>query len=230
MADLGAVRLSGLGAALPPGGWIELLARGTVRRHRAGAVLLRQGSPGSYVLALTEGWVIVTRVEANGEELALAIRHPGEILGDITALDQASRSATVTALTPCTVYAASSEQFRALIERHAAADAVARHAFARLREAEQVRFELKTLPVAQRLACALLRLRASGVADHIGLSQEQVAKLIGASRNAVVTALAELRAQGVISTSRRRLIIADPDALRQLAARGPAHPGDALAV
>ena len=54
----------------------------------------------------------------------------------------------------------SREQFRALIRRPDAADAVARHAFARIREAEQTRFEMTgTFPVAQRLACALLRLR-----------------------------------------------------------------------
>jgi CRP/FNR family transcriptional regulator, cyclic AMP receptor protein len=218
--------LEGLGAALPLQAWSELLARGTMRRHRAGSVLLRQGTPGSYVLALAEGQVMVTRIEASGEELALAIRGPGEVLGDVAALDQTPRSATVTALIPCTVHAATSEQLSALIQRHGAADAMARHAFARLREAERARFEIEAFPVAQRLARALVRLTASCTGDGLGLSQEQLARLIGASRNAVVAALAELRAQGIIATSRRRLIIRDPAALRGIAAR----PGDAMTV
>jgi len=226
----GARQLAGLGGALPAQAWTELMARGTVRRFRAGAVLLRQGTPGTYVLALAEGRVMVSRVSASGEELIVAIGDPGEILGDMTVLDRAPRSATVTALIPCTVHVLSSEQFQVLIRRHDAADAVARHAFARVRAAEQARFEISALPVAQRLACALVRLTADGSADGIGLSQDQLARLIGASRNAVVAALARLRNQGIIATSRRRLVIRDPGALRAISAGDTAHPGDALAV
>jgi CRP/FNR family transcriptional regulator, cyclic AMP receptor protein len=197
-------QLTGLGAALPAQAWAELVACGTVRRYRPGAVLLRQGTRGSYILGLAEGRVMVTRTADSGQELIVAIRDRGEILGDMTVLDQAQRSATVTALAPCTVHVMSSEQFRALIHRHHAADAVARHAFAKVREAERARFEISTLPVAQRLACALVRLTAHGCADGIGLSQEQLARLIGASRNGVVTALTGLRDQGIIATSRRQ--------------------------
>ena len=222
--------LAGLGAVLPEQAWAEFLARGTVRRYRPGEVLMRQGAPGTYVLALAEGRVMVTRIAASGEELIVAIGDPGEILGDMTVLDQAPRSATVAALTPCTVHVMSSEQFRALIRRHNAADAVALHAFTRVRQSEQARFEVSMLPVAQRLACALLRLTADGPADGIALSQDQLARLIGASRNAIVTVLARLRTQGVIATSRRHLVIQDPGALRALAAGETAHPGDARAV
>jgi len=174
--------------------------------------------------------VIVTSLAAGGEELALAIRGPGEILGEISALDLAPRSASVTALTPCTVHAASSEEFRALIRKHGAAETLARHAFARLRQADLARLEMKALPVPQRLACALVRLTLSRAADSIGLSQEQLARLIGASRNAVVDALGELRAQGIIATSRRRLIICNPSALRALATGSPPPARNDLAV
>ncbi len=229
-APYGARQLAGLGAALPRQAWTELLACGTIRRYRAGAMLLQQGSQGSYVIALTEGRVMVTRTAASGQELIVAIGDPGEILGDMTVLDQAPRTATVTALTSCTVRVMSSEQFRALIRRHDAADAVARHAFARVREAEQARFEISALPVAQRLARALIRLTASNSANAIGLSQDQLARLIGASRNAVVAALAALRAQGVITTSRRHLIVRDQVALQAVADGNTAPPGHARAV
>ena len=223
-------QLTGLGAALPARAWAELVACGTVCRYRPGAVLLRQGTRGSHVLGLAEGRVMVTSTAAGGEELIVAIGDRGEVLGDMTVLDQAPRSATVTALTPCTVHVMSSEQFRALIRRHDAADAVARHAFAKVREAERARFEISALPVAQRLACALVRLTAHDCADRIGLSQEQLARLIGASRNGVVTALAGLRDQGIIATSRRCLIIRDLGALRAMAAGDTTHPGDVLPV
>ena len=230
MVSPGAQQLTGLGAVLPAKAWAEFLVHGTMRRYWPGAVLLRQGTPGTHVLALAEGRVMVTRIAASGEELIVAIGDPGEILGDMTVLDQAPRSATVVALTPCTVHVMSSEQFRALICRHDAADAAVRHAFTRVRESEQVRFEISTLPVAQRLACALLRLTADGPADGIGLSQDQLARLIGASRNAVVTALARLRTQGIIATSRRHLVIQDLGSLRALAAGDTARPRDTPAV
>jgi CRP-like cAMP-binding protein len=173
---------------------------------------------------------MVTRVAASGEEPIMAIGSPGEILGDMTVMDQAPRSATVTALTPCTVHVMSSEQFRTLIPRHDATDAVARHAFVRLRQAEQARFEMKALPVEQRLARTLVRLMASGSTDSICLSQEQLARLIGASRNTVVAALTGLRARGFLTTSRRRLIICDPGGLQRLAAGDTAWPDDSWAV
>lgn len=222
-------QLAGLGAVLPPQAWTELLVRGTVRRYRPGAVLLRQGAEGSYVLALAEGRVMVTRIAADGDEMIMAICGPGEILGDMTVLDQARRSATVTAMVPSTVHVLSAGQFRELIRRHDAGEAVARHAFARMREAELGRFEMSTLPVAQRLARVLVHLVAIGCDDGIDLSQDQLARLIGASRNAVVAVLASLRSQGVIATSRRRLVVCDQRALHGIAA-GNSGPGAARAV
>jgi CRP/FNR family transcriptional regulator, cyclic AMP receptor protein len=193
-------------------------------------VLLHEGAPGAYVLALSEGRVIVTKASADGEEMIMAIGDPGEILGDMTILDQSPRSATVTALTKCTAHVLSSEQFHLLIHRHGAVEIMARHAFARMRAAEDARFELSTLPVAQRLACAVVRLMARSSGRSIELSQDQLARLVGASRNAIVTALAELRARGVITTSRRRLIVSDPQLLLELATVSTTAEGTPHAV
>lgn len=222
--------LTGLGASLPPGAWAELLACGTIRHYPPSAVLLQQGARGAYILALAEGRVLVSKTAPSGEEMIMAIGGPGEILGDMTALDQAPRSAAVTALTDCTVNVLSSEQFRALIRRHEAVEIVARHAFARVREAEHARFQMWTLSVAQRLACALVRLMAGSSNDGIELSQDQLARLVGSSRNTIVTTLASLRARGVITTSRRRVIITDLPALHRLAAGNGPTPGAARAV
>jgi len=181
-------------------------------------VLLHEGDPGTYVLVLAAGRVIITKASADGEEMIMAFGDPGEILGDMTVLDQAPRSATVTALTQCTTHILSSGKFRLLIDRHEAVEVMARHAFARMREAELARFETSTLPIVQRLACALVRLGARSPDRRIELSQDQLARLVGASRNTIVAALTELRGRGVIMTSRRRLIVNDPRLLLQLAA------------
>lgn len=207
-----------MGALLPHDAWVELLTLGTPRQFRAGDVLLHEGGPGTYVLVLAEGRVIITKASADGEEMIMALGDPGEILGDMTILDQSPRSATVTALTQCATRILSSEQFRLLINRHMAVEIMARHAFARMREAELARFELSTLPVTQRLACALVRLMTRNSDRRIELSQDQLARLVGASRNTIVAAVTELRDRGVIMTSRRRLIINDLQLLLELAA------------
>jgi CRP/FNR family cyclic AMP-dependent transcriptional regulator len=193
-------------------------------------VLLREGTQGSYVLALMEGRVMITRVTARGEEMIMALGDPGEILGDMTVMDQELRSATVSALTDCTVRVLSSEQFRSLIRKHDAVDSVARHAFARFREAELARFEMSKFPADQRIACVLIRLMASHPDRDIDLSQDQLARLTGTSRNTVVAVLASMRAQGVITTSRGRLIVRAPKALHELAAGNSAPTGPAQAV
>jgi CRP-like cAMP-binding protein len=108
--------------------------------------------------------------------------------------------------------------------KHGAIEAVTRHIASRLREAEQVRSEIEIFPVPQRLARALVRLAASGAGSEFSLSQEQLARLIGASRNAVVKALAELRTQGIIATSRRHLIVRDLASLRRFAAGDTVDP------
>jgi CRP/FNR family transcriptional regulator, cyclic AMP receptor protein len=217
-ASSGRQSLTGLGALLPRDAWGELLTLGAPKHFRAGDVLLHEGDPGTYVLVLAEGRVIITKASADGEEMIMAFGDPGEILGDMTVLDQSPRSATVTALTQCSTYILSSGQFRLIISRHAAAEVMARHAFARMREAELARFEMSTLPVVQRLACALARLGARSPDRRIELSQDQLARLVGASRNTIVAALTELRGRGVVMTSRRRLIVNDPQLLLQLAA------------
>jgi CRP-like cAMP-binding protein len=100
------------------------------------------------------------------------------------------------------------------------------HALHRLRESERLRLEQVTATVAQRLARALLRVRGNSSQTELPLTQAEMAALIGASRNAVVNALSELRALGVLNTGRRKVIIVDQAALGHIADGGHAlEPG-----
>src|SRR5882724_5191293 len=76
-------QLGGVGAMLSPTTWRELLELGRARRYEQGAVLMRQGDQGDVVLALIRGRVKVFRSEPDGLELPLAVRYPGELLGEI---------------------------------------------------------------------------------------------------------------------------------------------------
>jgi len=204
----------GLGAKIPPAAWHALLVNGAPRRYDSGEVLVRQGEPGRYVLALTSGLVKVARLEPDGHELVLAVRGRGEIIGEITYLDNQERSATVTAISACLVYLVPGIRFRRIVSDFNISDAVLRHVTARLRESEDIRSELTRLPPRRRIARMLLRL---SVGEDCALSQWDIAKAVGLSRSAVASELAWLREHGLVSTGRGRVTITDGLRLRALA-------------
>jgi CRP-like cAMP-binding protein len=83
------------------GAWARLVSAGGARHHEPDAVLLRQGDPATHVLMLVIGRVKVLRMSPDGDVLVLAVRGPGEILGDISVLGGEGRSASVIAVDPC---------------------------------------------------------------------------------------------------------------------------------
>lgn len=106
---------SGGGSRLPREIWAELRGLGRERRFRAGGLMLRQGEPGTHVLALTEGLVKVVRSQEDGEATHLAFRGPGDLLGEVAVfVDEGERTADVIALRPCRAVATTRSTRRAL--------------------------------------------------------------------------------------------------------------------
>jgi CRP/FNR family transcriptional regulator, cyclic AMP receptor protein len=209
--------------------WKQLTSLGRKRTYDTGARLIGEGDDDTYVIVLVDGRVKVTCSEQDGTEVLLSIRGDGDIVGERAAIDQDVRSASVTALRPCTTRVLSAEEFFAFVDAHALARPLLRLAVARQREGQRIRVELTTLAVSQRLVRTLLRLgdamggAAAGtgagkepVAVDLGLSQEELARAIGASRSQVAACLRWLRREGVVSTGRRRIVILDRDRLRGL--------------
>lgn len=224
-------RLSGLGGLLPREAWHALINDGHVRRHKPGETLMRQGEPGRFVYVLVAGLVKVTRTEREGSELLLAIRGPGEIIGDRSVLDGGPRSATVTTLDHCETAGLPAGRFRELMRIHDCDDILIRHAFGLLRDREDRWAEKATLSAGPLVARELLRLAAqsgdipngpSGV--NLRLSQDDLAGCVGLSRSAVAGELQRLRDLGVVSTARRRVIIRDLRRLQALAEHADAWP------
>ena len=209
----------GLESLVPRPVWLALLASGPVRRFGKGDVLMRQGDQGTHVLVLTAGRVKVTKVDADGNELLLAIRSGGEVIGEMSVLGGAARSATVTALTPCVSYLLTAATFLRVVQEHRVQDILLRHVIARYRESEDARAELAGLPAAQRVARVLLRFAVvvGGARPELDLSQEELAGATGLSRASVAAALASLRRRGLIATRRRSLVVCDLAGLHALA-------------
>ncbi|MEU0878596.1 Crp/Fnr family transcriptional regulator [Lentzea sp. NPDC005914] len=202
-----------------------LLAQGITRPFAAGDVLLHEDDPSDHVLVITSGWVRVSTLLEDGQEVIYALRGPGDVLGDLAALQGSTRSATVRAIEPVEVVQFSRVQFLgALKDRHAVVLALLKTMARRLRDAERARVGSATLDVSRRLAQYLVQLieergtpTAGGIEIRSPLSQEDIARQLGGSRRAVARALSVLRARGVVTTGRKQIVVHRPDVLRSLA-------------
>lgn len=202
--------------------WARLLPAGEVRRYEPGEVLLSQGDPATHVLMLAAGRVKVLRRSADGSVLVLAVRGPGEILGEISVLGGDGRSATVIAVDPCETRVMLADRFLLLVRSLGLESQLLRHAMGRIREGEAWRAEIAALPAGPRLVRTLLRLATPGPTAPIdvGLDQTELGQAAGLARSTVAVELGRLRDSGLITTARRRVIVTDIDGLRALAESG----------
>ncbi|MGW2115351.1 Crp/Fnr family transcriptional regulator [Streptomyces zhihengii] len=205
--------------------WSQLRELAPPRMRPARSVLLRQGDPGTHVILMESGSTLVTLTGRGGERTLLAVRGSGELLGELAVLDSQPRTASVIAAQTCRVRIIPAADFMAFVERHALLAPLLRHAIARVREAEAVRLEMATAPVAVRLASALDRLMhaaaGTGAEYTVRLTQAELSQMIGASRNAVGTALKPWREQGWLATETAGgLVIRDIASIRSHASVG----------
>lgn len=215
---------------LTPGDRSFLLDRGAApRRLPAGEALMHQGDPTDHVLILLTGWVRVYLTTKDGGVVLLALRGPGDVIGDLAALQDWTRTAHVETLQEVRFVQLRAGEFIACLhDRPTIAIALLRQMSVRLRDAEAARVNFATLDVARRVAAHLLQLaeiygRAEppGVVVHTPLTQQDVADRIGASRRAVARALRTLRERGIVTTGRRMFVVAKPDVLRLFADTAP---------
>jgi len=199
-----------------------LRAEGRPVRFRRGQAIFTQGDRAERVFVIERGWILITSIAAGGREIVLGLRGPGDVIGDLSVLDGAPRSATALAVgeVEATV-APSSALTRALSDAETAMDLL-RVLASRLRDADRKRLEFAALDTLGRVAWRLQELSerfgeqtAEGIEVELPLSQEQLASWCGASREATVKALAALRTLGCIATRRRSVLIRDVAGLRQ---------------
>ncbi|MCC3653385.1 Crp/Fnr family transcriptional regulator [Streptomyces sp. S07_1.15] len=198
----------------------------TPREH-----LLRRDELSDHLLVLGRGWVKVTTVAAAGYQAVLALRGPGDLLGEQAGLDGGPRSATLTALIPVQALVIPAEAFRAAARDHPVITGAVRQVLsARLRDADQQRTLVGADPLAARLAGLLLdlaashgRRNASGDVDiGLPLSQDDFAGLVLGSRRTVSRVLEQWRAEGWVTTGRTHVTVHNADALKRVREGGPA--------
>lgn len=201
-------------------------ARASRRSFRRGEALMHADQVVRDVLILRSGLVKVLAATPGGRSVLLAFRGPGDLVGELAALDESPRSATVLAIEPVDALALAHADFRAVLAEHPAAElALVRTLAERLRDADTKRVQLAAYTTIGRVAFCLLELCARfGAVEEdrveilLPLSQEELAGWAGASIESVGRALQSMRRLGWIQTGRRAITVLDREALRRATA------------
>ena len=205
----------------------EFKARSRPRRWRRGEVLFPEGGRSEWVAVVQTGRIKASSHTAAGSEVVLAVRGPGALLGEFSAIDKEPRSATLQALEPVTALVMTTPDFETYLSGHGRiAYLLMRMLSQKLRDADRKRIEFGAQDTTGRVAARLVELAerfgAPGAPGEIRielrLSQDELAGWVGSSREAVSKALGVLRSSGWIRTSRLSVVVLNLDALRNRAA------------
>ncbi len=194
-------------------------------RLRRGEVLFHEGDSGDKLYIVADGKVKLGRTSSDGRENLLAILGPGQMFGELSLFDPGPRSATVTAVTDVAFYSLSHDDLLHWLDGRAdVAKGLLAQLAHRLRRANDVVADLVFSDVPGRVAKALLdladrfgRVADDGVHVHHDLTQEELAQLVGASRETVNKALADFAARGWLRLEPRSVVIMDIDRMRRRA-------------
>jgi CRP/FNR family cyclic AMP-dependent transcriptional regulator len=223
--DNDVLRQAPLFSALDDEAATALRASMSETKIRRGEVLFREGDSGDRLFVVTDGKIKLGRSSTDGRENLLAILGPGQMFGELSLFDPGPRSATVTAVTDVSMLVLShDEMVRWLSGRPEVARGLLSQLAGRLRKANDVVADLVFSDVPGRVAKALLDLSArfgrtadDGVHVHHDLTQEELAQLVGASRETVNKALADFAQRGWLRLEPRSVVLLDVERLRRRA-------------
>lgn len=198
-----------------------LREHGRAVAFKPGERLLHEGAPGDSVALILSGRAKVSHVGPEGRETVLDFRGPGELVGELAALDRSPRSSSITAIEPVEALLVPAPAFRSLLERPGFAEQMLRMLTARFRDADRKRIEFGATDSVGRAAARIVELAErygesceDGITIALPISQEELAGWTAVSRAGMASALRTLRELGWIETERRRITVLDVDALR----------------
>jgi CRP/FNR family cyclic AMP-dependent transcriptional regulator len=200
----------------------HLKARGIVPRalsFRKNENLYHQGEPGITLFVLLRGKVTLTVHTPDGRELGLAVLGPGDVFGEL-ALTTGERYVTAHALTDVEVAVVRADETTALAsDDPELLNDILSLVDQRLRQAVAVASEMLSASLSVRMARHLLDLAGPGSASdelEVLVTQEELATLVGATREAVNRELRRLARRGWLRLGRRRIVLLRPEKLASL--------------
>jgi CRP/FNR family transcriptional regulator, cyclic AMP receptor protein len=199
---------------------IDQLQGGVTRRLPHGAVITRQGAAVSSLFLVTSGAVRLSAVTVSGREIVVGLLCPGDLFGEAALLGGLSQ-VRAQAVGPTTVLAMPIDSLRSMLECHpATAEQLLRLIASRLHRTSAALEDALTADVPGRVAGRLRELAEhhgergpAGIRLRVPLTQEELARMVGASRESVNRTVGALSARGVLRSRSGRVTIADPNAL-----------------
>jgi CRP/FNR family cyclic AMP-dependent transcriptional regulator len=204
-----------------------ILERAVVRRLADGAMLSARGATANEWVGVAKGAVRVSSVSLSGKQVTLTYVEPGTWFGDIALFDGMPRTHDANAHGETTLLVVRKAEFKELLSAHVELyDALLRLNCRRLRLLFDAVEDLNTRPLASRLAKQILLLARSygieqGEEIRIGLqlAQEDLAQLLGASRQRVNQELKGFERDGAVRIEPTRLVVLSRPKLLAIAER-----------
>ncbi len=213
------------GAELTEHEWADFTRHGHRRRVTTGTPLFLEGTRSDTVVLVISGRVKVFSSAPDGTDVVLAVHGPGALLGELSAIDEQPRSASVRSMEPVEILTVGSREFTAFLHAHPRAMwLLLRILTGRLREANRKRAEFGVYDTLTRVARRLVELAErfgepteSGIRITLSFTQDELAGWVGASHEAVAKAFRTFRAHGYLRTQRRTVTVLDIEGLRRRA-------------
>jgi CRP-like cAMP-binding protein len=206
---------------LAPRDLVHIAQLAVPRAFAPGQVVFREGDASDTCYVVQRGHARAIREHPDGRTITLAHFGPGDIFGELAIFDDERRSATVEALDELRVIAILGPDFRRLLNEHGELAVKLVVALGRrLREANERLTRQSFQTVQSRVATVLAKLVADARREGAGegdvlvrVTQADIAKLAGSSRESASRFLAVLERAGVITQGRGRIVVHDAEAL-----------------
>ena len=191
---------------------LRLLVGVVTRRNVArGMIVIVEGDPTDSLYIIIAGRLKVMMSDTEGKEVILAMLGPGEFFGEMGLIDDSPRSATVMAVEPCDLIVITKREFKKILaDNFEMAMTVMRGLVRRLRDADRKIGSLALLDVYGRVARLLIDMSELVNGQRVvakRLPKQDIAKMIGASREMVSRVMRDLQLGGYIEMRGSQIVV-----------------------
>lgn len=191
------------------------------RKLRKNTVIFHENDPASAFYLVKTGMIKIYKVSRDGREQVLSILGDGQILGDVPTFDGGPYPATAATMTDSEIYLINRDDFNDMVRRNPdIALKIIKALGGRLRQALELVRDLSFKQVPHRLAGLLLKLGKeygqesdAGILIDLSLSRQDLADIVGTSRETVTRELKKLERAGMLIIDRRLITITDREKL-----------------
>jgi len=183
----------------------------TLRKYPKNTILFLEGDDNGHLFIIQSGMICVYTDDEEGKQLVLNYMGPGEYFGELSLLDNKPRSASVVTTHDSQMLCISRESFRQFMDDHPKLYSGLMIALVdRIRALTGNVKDMALLDVYGRVAHTLERLCSNSASPQPKLTHQEIANIVGASREMVSRIMKELIVGGYISISRKQISLLKP--------------------